>query len=354
VPVDRVPVELNMEVAMTAGPEGTPRQQASPVISVVVPLFNEEENCLELHRRLSAVLGASGSPYEIVLVNDGSRDATPRLLDELYARDAHVAVVHLSRNFGHQAAVSAGLDHAGGCAVIVMDGDLQDPPEILPQFLAEWRQGADVVYAIRRQRKEGPLRRLGYHAFYRILGAISDLDIPLDSGDFCLMDRRVVDALGGLPEQARFVRGLRTFVGFNQVGVAYDRAARAAGKPKYTMRALMGLAVDGLVSFSSYPLRLATRLGLLGAGLAVVLTVWVFVDAFTQQTAPRGWASTLVGVLFMGSVQLFSLGIIGEYVRLIFLEVKRRPTYIVAAHRARSAGAVKGEESQREGPERTR
>src|SRR5439155_22561917 len=190
--------------------------------------------------------------YELVLVNDGSRDATAELLDELQARDAHVVVVHLSRNFGHQPAVSAGLELARGRAVIIMDGDLQDPPEVLDQFIAAWRAGNDVVYAIRTKRKEGLLKRTAYALFYRLLRAVSDLDIPLDSGDFCLMDRKVVDVLKHLPEQVRFVRGLRTFVGFRQTGVRYERAARNAGEPKYSLRALVGLAVDGLVSFSSY------------------------------------------------------------------------------------------------------
>jgi hypothetical protein len=185
------------------------------------------------------------------------------------------------------------------------------------------------VYAVRRGRKEGWLKRLGYHAFYRLWSAISDLEIPLDSGDFCLMDRQVVDVLRHLPERMRFVRGLRSFVGFRQVGLVYDRSARAEGAAKYTMTGLVSLAVDGLVSFSSRPLRLVTYLGLFTILIAIVLLVWVFTDAIANGTSPRGWASTLVTVLFMGSIQLFSLGIIGEYIRLIFLETKRRPSYIV-------------------------
>jgi len=307
-----------------------------PMLSVVVPLYNEEENVVELHRRLSAALGGMGIVYEVVLVDDGSKDATARMIDELHATDPNLSAVHLSRNFGHQPAVSAGLDHARGRAVVIMDGDLQDPPEVLPQFFAKWREGVEVVYAVRRHRKEGPVKRLGYFAFYRVLNAISDLDIPLDSGDFCLMDRKVVDALKGLPERARFVRGLRTFVGFRQGGLAYDRAAREAGVPKYSFRALIGLAVDGLVSFSSYPLRLVTRLGVLAAAVSLGLTAWVLIEAILARTdrLPRGWASTVIIVLFMGSVQLISLGIIGEYIRLIFVESKGRPTYIVGDYRA--------------------
>lgn len=304
-------------------------------ISVVVPLYDEEENVVELHRRLAAALEPLEVPYELVFVNDGSRDATAPLVDALHGDDPNLVVIHLSRNFGHQPALSAGLDRARGRGIVVMDGDLQDPPEIIPQLVAQWRAGHDVVYAVRRHRKEGMLKRLGYFSFYRILNAISDLDIPLDSGDFCLMDRKVVEALKRLPERARFVRGLRTFVGFRQTGLAYERAARGRGRPKYSLRALIGLAVDGLVSFSSYPLRLVTYLGIGTAAFAFVLMLWVFGDAFYHHTAPRGWASTVVVVLFMGAVQLISLGIIGEYVRLIFLEAKERPAYVVAQYKRR-------------------
>jgi polyisoprenyl-phosphate glycosyltransferase len=315
-------------------PESSLRASDIPEISVVVPLYNEQENVGELHRRLGLSLRTLGTPFEIVFVNDGSRDATARIINALHETDPHLAVVHLSRNFGHQPAVSAGIDHARGSAVVVMDGDLQDPPEVLPQFVERWREGYDVVYAVRQRRKEGPVKRLGYFGFYRLMNAISDLDIPLDSGDFCLMDRRVVDVLKQLPEKMRFVRGLRSFAGFRQVGLAYERAAREAGEPKYSFRALIGLAIDGLVSFSSYPLRLVTYLGLATIGVSMSLLVWVLGDALYKGTGPRGWASTIVVVLFMGSVQLISLGIMGEYIRLIFLESKRRPTYIIGDYQA--------------------
>jgi len=304
-----------------------------PDLSVVVPLYNEERVVGPLYRRLVAALGAEGRSYELIFVDDGSRDATPWLLDEIRAIDPAVAVVHLSRNFGHQPAVTAGLDHARGAAVIVMDGDLQDPPEVLSRFVARWEEGFDVVYAVRRARKEGWPKRLGYFAFYRLLNAIGDLEIPLDSGDFCLMDRKVVDALKALPERTRFVRGLRTFVGFRQVGLEVERAARAGGRPKYTFRALVGLAVNGVVGFSGYPLRLLAYLGLATSALAAALTGWVCLDAFAHHTAPRGWASVIVAVLFMGSMQMIGLGIVGEYVRRIFLEAKGRPPYIVGDHR---------------------
>jgi dolichol-phosphate mannosyltransferase len=301
-----------------------------PEISVVVPLYNEQENLPELHRRLTEALGKLGLPYELVFVNDGSRDATPALLDDLAGRYNRLSVLHLSRNFGHQAAVSAGLDHARGRGVVLMDGDLQDPPELIGRLVAAWRAGGDVAYAVRTKRKEGLFKRLGYSLFYRLLRAVSDLNIPADSGDFCLMDRKVVEALRGLPERQRFLRGLRTFVGFRQVGVVYERDARLAGQPKYTYRSLVRLAIDGLVSFSGYPLTLVTYLGVLSFLFAVALTAWVFFDAWYNRTAPRGWASTMVVVMYMGAVQLISLGIMAEYMRRIFLEVKGRPTYVIA------------------------
>ncbi len=305
-----------------------------PDLSVVVPLFNEERVVGPLHRRLVDALDQLDLSYEIIYIDDGSRDATPWLLDEIGSGAPGVGVVHLSRNFGHQAAVTAGLDHASGRAVVVMDGDLQDPPEVIPRLVERWEAGFDVVYAVRRDRKEGRAKRLGYHAFYRIFNAVSDLAIPLDSGDFCLMGRRVVDALKALPERTRFVRGLRTFVGFRQVGVSYERAARAAGRPKYTARALVALAVDGVVGFSGAPLRFVTYLGLTLAALAALLTGWVLVDALSHHTAPRGWSGVLVAILGVGSMQMIGLGIVGEYVRQIFLETKGRPPYIVAEFRA--------------------
>ncbi len=319
---------------------------AAPLLSVVVPLYNEELNIHELYHRLVTTLEDLGGPHELLFVDDGSRDATPRLLDAIQEKDPRVTVIHLSRNFGHQPAVSAGLDHARGRAVVVMDGDLQDPPEALPEFVRRWEEGFDVVYAVRAKRKETVVKRIGYFTFYRLMNAISEFEIPLDSGDFCLMDRKVVDALKALPERTRFVRGLRTFVGFRQTGLVYERAARAAGRPKYTFRALVGLAINGLVSFSSYPLRLMTYVGISIALLAAFLTAWVFVDAFMNHSAPRGWASVIVTVLFLGSIQMVGMGIIGEYVRLIFLESKGRPSYIVGEYRTSTDDLENGREFQ--------
>ena len=293
-----------------------------PLLSVVIPLFNDELNVGQLHRRLVDSLDPLGEPYEILFVNDGSRDDTPKRLERIQDESPQVSVIHLSRNFGHRAAVSAGLEYARGRAIVVMDGDLQDPPEVLPMFVDRWREGYVVVYAVRRHRKEGPIKRLCSFLFYRIMNAISDINIPLDSGDFCLMDRKVVKALVGLPEQMRFVRGLRTFVGFKQTGLEYERAAREAGKPKYTLRSLILLAIDGLVSFSGYPLRLAAYVGVATAFASVLVTAWVLIDALANHAAPRGWASVMATILFVGSIQLIGLGVIGEYIRLIFLESK--------------------------------
>jgi polyisoprenyl-phosphate glycosyltransferase len=322
--------------------------QAPPELSVVVPLYNEEENIAELHQRLTQSLRAMGLRYELIFVNDGSKDATPALLDALGGSDSDVVVIHLSRNFGQQAAISAGLDYASGQCVVVMDGDLQDPPEVLGQFVKAWRKGYQVVYAIRVQRKENVFKRAGYFVFYRLLRAISDLEIPLDSGDFCLMDRQVLDVLKHLPERLRFVRGLRTFVGFRQIGLRYERVSRKAGTPKYTFRALVSLAVDGLISFSNYPLHLVTYLGVGVTVVAFVLTIWTFADALYHHSGPRGWASTISVVLFMGAIQLMSLGIIGEYVRRIFIEAKGRPTYIIGDIRFRAHKSAQGDESRAE------
>lgn len=302
-----------------------------PELSVVVPVFNEHDNLPELYRRLVASLDGQTDGYELVFVNDGSRDSTPDILRGILEQDPRVVGVHLSRNFGHQAAISAGIDQARGRCVAIIDGDLQDPPEVIPDFIRMWRSGYDVVYAVRTKRKEGALKRLGYFVFYRLLSLMSEIDFPLDSGDFCVMDRKVVDALKTLPERMRFVRGLRTFVGFRQIGLAYERHARWAGEPKYPMRALVRLAVDGLVSFSSYPLRLATYLGIIAALTALGLGAWVLLDAVRYRTAPQGWASTVIIVIFMGAMQLISLGIIGEYVRRIFVEAKQRPPYIIGS-----------------------
>ncbi len=301
-----------------------------PLLSIVVPLFNEEQNLSLLYDRLVKTLEADGGSFELVFVNDGSRDATPRLLDEICANDSRVVVISLSRNFGHQAAICAGIDQAQGKAVVLMDGDLQDPPEALPAFIDAWRDGNDVVYAVRTKRKESLFKRCCYATFYRVFRAVSDIDIPLDAGDFCLMDRKVVEALKQLPERNRFVRGLRSFVGFKQIGVTYERAARFAGEAKYTFRALCQLAMDGVFGFSNAPIRIVTY-----SAIAMLLATVGFGATATAKAIADGelsgsWIITLA-LLGCTCVQLFALAVIGEYVRRMFQEVKHRPTYVIGS-----------------------
>jgi polyisoprenyl-phosphate glycosyltransferase len=305
------------------------REQLRPDVSVVIPVFNEQENLPSLHSRLAATLAPTGLRYEMIFVDDGSRDKSLSLLYELAGDDPCVVVVELARNFGHQVAISAGLDHARGDGVIIMDADLQDPPEVLPQFIDKWREGHDVVYAIREQRKEGWLKRAAYAAFYRLLQRVANIEIPLDAGDFCIMDRRVVDLLIGMPERNRFVRGIRSWIGLDQVGLAYERQARHAGKPKFTFTRLVYLALDGLVSFSYVPLRLITMLGFCVSLLSIVLAVFYMIKKLTVGLDPPGFATLTVALFFLAGMQLMTIGVIGEYVGRIFEEVKRRPLYVV-------------------------
>ena len=308
----------------------TPRR----LLSVVLPAYNEQDVLpltLERFTGVGPALAEMGFDYELIFVNDGSRDATADMLDEMATRDSHVKAVHLTRNFGHQAAITAGLNLARGDVVAVMDCDLQDPPEVLPRFLSKLAEGYQVVYAVRRKRKEGLFKKVAYWTFYRLLAMTAEMDIPLDSGDFCVMDRQAVDLLNRLPEQQRFVRGLRTWVGLKQVGLEYERDARAAGVPQYTLSKLMKLAADGLVSFSGVPLRMVTRLGVVVGFSSVLFAAWIVIDkAFNITHWPRGLASLACVVLFFSAVQLVALGIIGEYLSRVFNEVKGRPTYLVA------------------------
>jgi len=324
------------------------------MISIVAPAFNEEDGLEALHRRVTAAARQwDGEDYEFIIVDDGSRDRTPELCEELAARDPHVKIITLSRNFGHQPAVTAGLDHAAGDIVAVIDADLQDPPEVLGEFIAKVREGADVVYAIRTKRKEGPLKRLSYHLYYRLLQRMAALEIPLDAGDFCVMRRRVVDAVCRLPERSRFVRGLRTWVGFRQQGVPVERQARYAGAPKYTFRRLVKLALDGVVNFSYRPLQLSMLLGLVvGLGsvflalivLAQYLLDWTIVGFNPRQA--RGWTSLMLVILFSSAAQLFCIGVLGEYVGRVFEESKRRPIYVV--ERRINIGSPRDDAARRE------
>jgi polyisoprenyl-phosphate glycosyltransferase len=307
------------------------------MISIVIPIFNEEENLDNLYNRLTAASPSWGEDYEIVLVDDGSRDNSLPMMRAFAEKDKHVRVVKLSRNFGHQPAISAGIQEAKGKAVIIMDGDLQDPPEELHRFLAKWREGYDVVYAVRTKRKEGFFKKMAYSTFYRILAWISDIQIPLDSGDFCVMDRKVVNVLvREMPEQIRFVRGMRAYAGFKQVGVTYERAERAAGEVKYTLSKLMKLALDGLFGFSTFPLRMATYLGFFISFISFFIgSFFIFARIFDFKVfgvSPKdvpGSATLTFGMYFLSGVILIILGILGEYIGRIYIEVKRRPFFVI-------------------------
>jgi len=301
------------------------------VISIVSPVYNELEVLPEFCRRLTAVMEEYREPYEIVLVNDGSKDGTFSVMKALHTSDPRIRAVDLSRNFGHQVAICAGLDFATGDLIAIMDSDLQDPPEVLPRFFKKLREGYDVVYAVRTGRKESLFKKAAYAAFYRLLKSIANVDIPLDSGDFCVMSRRALDTLKSMPERNRFLRGLRGWIGFRQVGVEYERERRFAGDVKYTFSKLLKLAFDGLTSFSYVPLRLASLLGLFMSFISFVAILIIFyLKFFTSATVPvPGWASVVVAILVLGGIQLVATGIIGEYLGRVYDEVKRRPLYVV-------------------------
>ncbi len=307
------------------------RTHATPALGVVIPCFDEAAVLPVLFAELERFASRVQGPVWFLLVDDGSRDATGAMLDAQCAKDPRFAALHFSRNFGHQTAVSAGLAHVRGDVIAVLDADLQDPPDVVLRMIDKWREGFDVVYGVRQNRKEGPILRAAYSLFYRVMRRVANVDLPLDAGDFSLMDRRVVDLINAMPEHNRFVRGLRGWVGFKQTGMPYDRAARAAGEAKYGFRKLLRLALDGLVSFSSLPLRMAAWLGLFASAIGFVLLLWALFSALFLQKTPAGWASTAVIVLFFGGVQLLMLGVLGEYLGRIFDEVKGRPHFVVAS-----------------------
>jgi len=306
-----------------------PSPSRNALISVVAPVYNEEAGIAEFHRRLSAVM--ADLKHELILVDDGSSDATAEILASLAEADRSVRVIMLARNFGHQAALTAGLDAARGDAVVTIDSDLQDPPEVIPEMVERWRAGVDVVHAVRRERAgEPPVRLALIRIFYWLLGKVSELrTYPGNSGDFRLLSRRAADALNGLPERSRFVRGLVTWIGFEQEAVYYDREARFAGSSKYPYRKLVQLAIDGVLSFSVVPLRVASLLGFVVsaiAGLAIPVVVGLRLAGLYELT---GIASVHILILLLGGMQLVCLGVIGEYVGRVYEETKRRPVYIV-------------------------
>jgi dolichol-phosphate mannosyltransferase len=303
----------------------------TPRYSIVVPIYNEEDTTREMYRRVSQMMDQLDGAAELVLVDDGSRDGSLTILRELQQKDARVSYVSLARNFGHQIAVTAGLNVCRGQAIVVMDADLQDPPELVLAMAQKWRQGYQVVYAKRTQRTaESTTKRFLAYAFYRILRRLADFEIPSDVGDFCLMDRQVVDILNAMPERHRYIRGLRSWVGFRHASIDFERDARFAGKPKYTFVRSLRLAVDGLVSFSKAPLRLAIYLGLSSAALATLMIGLILYWRFVQPESRLVGSAALVAVMFfLGAVQLIGIGFLGEYVGRIYEEVKGRPLYTV-------------------------
>lgn len=299
-------------------------------LSVVVPVFNEEGNLRELHRRLRVVLPTLAAEFEIIFVDDGSRDGTLAVLEELAGKDSAVKYLSFSRNFGHEIASSAGLDHAGGDAVVLMDGDLQDPPEAIGELVARWREGFDVVYAVRRSRQgEGVMKRLTATLFYRLLRRLSGIDLPLDAGDFRLMDRKVVEGFRRFRERERFVRGLVAWMGFRQASIEYDRPARHAGRTKYNFWKLMVLAGDAISGFSLVPLRIAAIVGLVVTAITGVAALAVVVRGLVSGFQGLGPALVAAALLFLGGVQLAVLGLLGAYVGKIYREAQERPLYLI-------------------------
>jgi polyisoprenyl-phosphate glycosyltransferase len=305
-----------------------------PTISVIIPVYNERETLEQMAARLIPVMEeCTGGSFEILCIDDGSRDGSDKILDQLHEQDRRFKAIHFSRNFGKQAALHAGLEEASGKAVILIDADLQDPPEVFHKFIELWKQGYEVVYAVRTKRKEIFWKRAAYATFYRTLKMVAEIDMPLDAGDFCLMDRRVVDHLISLPERNRFLPGLRSWIGMKQIGVEFEREARYAGRPQQPLGKLVGLALSGYIGFSAVPLRLATWLGLFAASVGFLIGVWAIVTrltgTYTGNYSPRGWASTVAPVMFIGGIQLLMLGVIGEYLSRVYDEVRQRPLYIV-------------------------
>ncbi len=302
-----------------------------PRISIVAPAYNEEEVLPEFYRRVRDVMDHLGEPWELILINDGSQDNTLAVMRELHAKDPRVKIISFSRNFGHQLAITAGLDYARGDAVVIIDADLQDPPEVIPELVEKWREGYDVVYAIRKERHgESWFKEWTAKLFYRLIYRITDVDIPKDTGDFRLMDRKVVNVLRTMRERSRFMRGLSVWVGFKQTGVYYVREPRFAGETKYPLRKMIKFALDAITSFSYVPLQLATYFGFAIAGLSLLGMIIAVYLRLSTGRALLGQATTLVTVLFLGGIQLIFLGIIGEYLGRIYDEVKARPLYIVA------------------------
>lgn len=308
-----------------------PAHPLKGLLSVVVPCYNEEEGLTTCHERLSNVLNDVGECYEIVYVDDGSKDDTAALLTQLHCDDPqHVVLLRLSRNFGHQPAVTAGLSVARGDAVVIIDADLQDPPELIAEMVRIWRSGYQVVYGIRDSREgETGFKIATAKLFYRVINSLSEVQIPVDTGDFRLIDRCVVDALAQMPERARLLRGMASWIGFSQIGIHYHRSRRFAGETKYPLKHMLSLALDGIVSFSTVPLRLVTIIGLLSALGALIGIIFSLAVRLLTHAWVRGWAISFIGMLFMSGVQMLCIGILGEYIGRIYTETKQRPLFIL-------------------------
>ncbi|MGB3262893.1 MAG: glycosyltransferase family 2 protein [Microcoleus sp.] len=304
----------------------------TPKYSLIVPIYNEEENLPELYRRISGVMERLDGPVELILINDGSRDRSLEILRELHEQDSRICYLSFARNFGHQIAVTAGLNFSTGQVAVIMDGDLQDPPELILDMIEQWRSGYQVVYAQRtHRRQESWFKRFPAYIYYRILRNLADVDIPLDTGDFCLMDRCVVDVLNALPERNRYIRGLRAWIGFKQTAVKFERDPRFAGDVKYTFSKSFALAMNGLVSFSTVPLQLSIYLGLFSALVSVLMAFLVlYWRLFSPGAALTGLTIIIMAIFFLGAVQLVSIGILGQYIGRIYEEVKGRPLYTLA------------------------
>lgn len=305
--------------------------QEMPQVSLIIPLFNEERVFKSLIKRLESVLETSEISCEVVLIDDGSTDATPLLMRELSLNNERYHSVFLSRNFGHQLALSSGIQQSLGTeALFILDGDLQDPPELLEEFYVKIKEGYDVVYAVRKKRKESLFKRVAYKLFYRILDRISYIKIPLDSGDFSMITRRVADNLNTMPEQSRYIRGMRTWIGFKQIGLEYERDARFEGESKYSFNMLLKLAMEGIFNFSQFPIQFITRLGLGTILISSIYLASVIFKRLVFNTVPEGFTALLLAVILFSGVILFSIGVIGEYILRIFFEVKRRPLTIIS------------------------
>ncbi len=305
--------------------------QSQPTLSIVAPIYNETGNIPELYRRVKNMMESLGESWELLMVDDGSTDGSTDMIRELHQQDPRVRPVIFARNFGHQIAVTAGLDYARGRAVVIIDSDLQDPPEVIPDLVEKWRAGYEVVYAVRAEREgESWFKKLTASLFYRLIYRITDVDIPLDTGDFRLLDRKVVDVMKQMRERHRFLRGMSVWVGFKQTGVKYRREPRYAGETKYPLRKMLKFATDAVTSFSYFPLQLSMYMGFIAAGASILAIPIVIALRLAGSQAFYGQASTLIAVLFLGGVQLISLGILGEYIGRLYDEARGRPLYIVS------------------------